>query len=257
MAARLGGAAEQEATPGASQSGRLLLELRTYRFKSPDKQEAYERFLKDAAVPAFNQAGVEPVGVFKPTAKDNPDLKLPADPTDLYVLLPHKSWDSVLGLESRLAADKAFQKAGESVLATPKSDPAYTRFDSTLLLAFQGSPTVKAPPKSSDRLFELRTYQSHDEERARNKVEMFNKGEFPVFDRAGMPGVFFGSAVVGSALPQLTYMIVHEDPQDVKKHWGAFFADPAWKQLSGNPSYKDNVSKVIDLFLRPSAGSQV
>ena len=86
---------------------------------------------------------------------------------------------------------------------------------------------------------------------------MFNKGEFPVFGRAGMPGVFFGSALVGANLPQLTYMIVHEDPEEVKKHWSAFFADPGWKELSGNPSYKDNVSKVIGLFVRPGAGSQL
>ena len=52
---------------------------------------------------------------------------------------------------------------------------------------------------------------------ALNKLEMFNKGEFPVFNRAGMPGVFFGGAIAGANLPQLTYMIVHPDADAVKK----------------------------------------
>ena len=236
-------------------AGRQLLELRTYQFASAAKQAAFEQFLARAAVPAFNRAGVDPVGVFKPAPDENAAAKPAA--SHLYVLLPHHSADSVFALESRLAADDAFQKEGSDVLAAPKFDPAFTRYDSTLLLAFEGFPKVVAPAKSEQRLFELRTYESHNAERAKNKVQMFNKGEFPIFGRAGMPGVFFGSAVVGANLPQLTYMVVHENPQDVKNHWKAFFEDSEWKPLSGSPAYKDNVSKVVATFLRPGTGSQI
>jgi hypothetical protein len=72
-----------------------------------------------------------------------------------------------------------------------------------------------------------------------------------------MPGVFFGGAIVGSGLPQLTYMIVNDDMKNVKQAWSAFFNDPEWKKLSGNAGYKDNVSKVISRFLRPAGGSQI
>ena len=97
------------------------IELRTYRFASAEKQRAYEQFLAAAAVPALNRAGVEPVGVFKLLAADNKDLKPAptADGTDLYVLLPHKSADSLLALEARLAADQAFQEAGRGVVNAP------------------------------------------------------------------------------------------------------------------------------------------
>ena len=59
--------------PGAEPAmSRPFFELRRYHFASAAKQQAYEHFLADAAVPAFNRAGVEPVGVFKLLAKDNP-----------------------------------------------------------------------------------------------------------------------------------------------------------------------------------------
>jgi hypothetical protein len=246
--------------PGLAQqaeSARQVFELRTYHFASPAKREAFEQFLADAAVPAFNRAGISPVGVWKRLAQDNPNLKLSADPDDLWVLLPHNSLESVAMLEDRLAADQAFQMAGKSILSGAKSDPAYTRYESTLLLAMEGVPRVSVPSKAPTRVFELRTYESHNVEKARNKLEMFNAGEFPIFGRAGMPGVFFGGAIAGSDLPQLTYMIVTDDMKDVKKGWGAFFNDPQWKKLSSNPGYKDNVSKVISRFLRPAGGSQI
>jgi hypothetical protein len=192
-----------------AQQRRQFFELRIYHFASPAKRQEYEQFLSQTAIPAFNRAGVGPVGVFKLIAVDNPEMKLTADSTDLYVLLPHNSIESVIDLESRLAADDAFQRSGQTVLNAPKSGPAYTRYESTLLHAMEGFPQVQLPSKVASRVFELRTYESHNNERAKNKLDMFNAGEFPIFARASMPGVFFGGAIVGSHLPQLTYMVVH------------------------------------------------
>ena len=42
-----------------------------------------------------------------------------------------------------------------------------------------------------------------------------------------------------------------------KKAWDAFRADAEWKKLSGDPAYKDAVSQITNLVLRPVAGSQV
>jgi NIPSNAP len=239
------------------QKGRQFFELRIYHFASPAKQEGYEQFLSQSAIPAFNRAGIGPVGVFKLIAVDNPGMKLTADSTDLYVLLPHNSMESVIDLESRLASDDVLQKSGQTVLNAPKSDPAYTRYESTLLHAMEGFPQVQVPSKVASRVFELRTYESHNNERAKNKLDMFNAGEFQIFARAGMPGVFFGGAIVGSHLPQLTYMVVHAELQEAKKNWRTFGQDPEWKKLISNAGYKDNVSKVTALFIRPAAGSQI
>src|SRR5689334_24356124 len=97
--ARSGIAAGTLAIPGAlrarGKSTRQFIELRTYHFASPEKQQAFIRFLETAAVPAYNRAGAHPAGIFKLLMNDNPDLKLTSDSTDLYVLLPHSSADEL------------------------------------------------------------------------------------------------------------------------------------------------------------------
>src|SRR5436190_14378188 len=115
--------------------GRQVIDLRTYHFASADKMRAFEQFLADAAVPAFNRAGVEPVGAFKLNAKENAALKLASDPLDLYVLLPHKSAEAFLTFEDRLMDDEAYQKAGMAILTGVKKDVAYTRYESSVVYA--------------------------------------------------------------------------------------------------------------------------
>jgi len=234
-----------------------VYEVRTYHFASPEKQKAFADFLASTMIPALNRAGVKPVGVFTLTAKDNPDLKLDGDPNELWVFLKHPSPAALIDLENRLAADAEFQSAGKSILTAPKSDPAFTRISSMLLRPMSGSPEVRVPERSANRFFELRTYESPTVERHLNKLAMFNAGEFGAFERAGMPGVFFGGAIVAADLPQLTYMVVHDDEAHVKAQWSAFGKDEQWVKLKNDPQYKDNVSKITRRFLRPAAGSQI
>jgi hypothetical protein len=256
-AAALGLSASKHLGAAGDTSGKQLIELRTYHLASPQKQQAYEAFLAEAAVPACNRAGVEPVGAFKLLAKDNPTLKMEADGTDLYLLLPHKSPESVL-LESRLSEDEAFQKAGQAVLNAAKGDPAFTRYESTLMLAFDQFPRVEVPSKAAGRLLQLRIYESPNQERAKKKIHMFNEGgEIAIFKRCGMNPVFFGEAIVGSKLPNLTYMLGFDDEAAMKKGWDAFRADPEWQKLSKDAAYKDTVSNITNLVLRPAGGSQV
>jgi hypothetical protein len=239
-------------------SGRQYFEIRRYHFASAEKQKAYEQFLTEAGVPAYNRAGVEPVGVFKILAKDNPNLKLEKDSTDLYVFLPHNTFESVITLENRLDADKEFQSSGQKILNAPKSDPAYTRYESTLLLAMERAPRLERPAtKSPDRVLELRTYESRTNQRHLNKLEMFNAGEFDAFKKANMPGIFYGGAIVGEKMPQLTYMVVHESREAAVANWKAFGAVPEWRTLSRDPKYQDNVTKITDEYVRPSPASQL
>ena len=257
-AAAVGRAVSNAGAAGGAAAARQLLELRTYHFDSPEKQQAYDAFLAQAAIPALNRAGVEPVGVFRLTANDNPELKLTADARELYVLLPHKSADSFIGLESRLAADEAYRKAGEAVLASPKNNAAFVRFESNLLLAFEGFPQVQVPSKSPGRVLQLRIYESHNQERAKKKIHMFNEGgEIAIFRRVGLNCVFFGESLAGTKLPNLTYMLGFDDEAAMKKGWDAFRADAEWKKLSKDEAYKDTVSKITNLVLRPGKGSQV
>ncbi|HWC20646.1 MAG TPA: NIPSNAP family protein [Terriglobales bacterium] len=255
-------AAAALATPGALQArgkqSRQFIELRIYHFASPDKQHSFAHFVETAAIPAFNRAGARPVGVFKLQMSDNPDLKLTADSTDLYVLLPHHSADSLATFLSQLGGDQVFQQAGKEIITAPKSDPAFQRYESSLMLAFEDFPQVKVPTSATTRLLQLRIYESHSNERARKKIEMFNQGgELAIFARSGMTGVFFGQTLIGSKLPNLTYMLAFPTEQDQKKAWDTFRNDSEWKRLSAAAEYKDTVSNVTNLILRPAAGSQI
>ncbi|MFI5379835.1 MAG: NIPSNAP family protein [Tepidisphaerales bacterium] len=236
------------------------IELRIYHFASPAKQQAFEKFMAQAAIPAYNRLGIQPVGVLKMLAKDNQGLKLDADPTDLYVILPHKSAESLLTMETRLAADEAYQKAGASILITPQNDPAYTRYETSLLLGFDQCPTVQQGSKAETRVLQLRIYPSHSNDRALKKIHMFNEGgEIAIFKRCGMMPVFFGQTLAGSNMPNLTYMLSFDDEKAQAAAWGKFGQDPDWKKISKDDFYKETViqNKIINLILRPAAGSQI
>ena len=236
---------------------RQLFELRHYTFASLDKLKAFEAFLKDAMIPALGRAGVGPVGAFKLLQADNAKA-FKEDPAELYVLLPFKSMEAMLTLETKLAADDAYQAAGKAILTAAKADPAFARYEGQLMLAFDGAPVVQAPAKGDERLFQLRIYESHSQERALKKIEMFTKGgEIAIFRKVGLNWVFFGQSLAGTKLPNLTYMCAFDDKAAMDKAWAGFRADPDWQKLSKDESYKDTVSTITNLVLRPAAGSQI
>lgn len=241
-----------------AKASKQLLELRKYTFASAEKREAFEAFLGKCAIPALNRAGIKPVGAFKMLAADNPKSKLAEDPDKLYVLLPHNSAESVAGLQYALDGDKVYQEAGASILGATKADPAYSRIESSLMLAFSGIPKVEVPTQAEERVLQLRIYESHNADRALRKKEMFDDGgELALFREVGMDPVFFGQALAGTRLPNLTYMLSFKDDDARKNAWAAFLKHPTWDKLKKDPKYKDTVSKITNQFLRPVAGSQI
>lgn len=234
--------------------GRDLYLLAKFTFASPEKLEAYAEFLKEA-VPALNRAGAKPVGVFRLFKEDNPKLEIEGNPNELWVLLPNPSVDML----PRLVDDPAWSSAtAEAILMAPKDDPAYERFESSLLLAFEGHPKLEVASNKDTRVVQLRIYESHTIERHLKKVAMFNEGgEIEIFRKAGMNAVFFGQALVGSLLPNLTYMLQFDDMAAMEAAWDAFRNHPDWKTLSQDQEYKDTVSRITNLVMRPLAASQV
>ncbi len=228
-------------------------ELRKYRLHIGEKKDAFHQFLEEAAVPAWNQIGIEPVGVFSPRYGPN-------DPT-LYLLLSYKSLTDLATATDRLLADKRFLRAGSGVLNAPLSNSAYVRMESWLLRAFEGMPTIELPPPAgtgSNRIFELRTYESHSIKAAKKKIEMFNEGgEIQIFRDTGLNPIFFGETLFGQRMPNLTYMLGFENMDARYEAWDNFRTSPAWKELSGKEEYKDTVSNISDIILRPMSYSQI
>jgi len=235
-----------------------LIELRLYQFASIEKQKAFDEFLAKVGIPALNRAGVAAVGAFKILKDDNPALKLEADSPNLYVLLPHKSPEAFAGVPARLAGDKVFREEGKPILEAPKADPAFVRYESSLLLAFDNFPRVETPAKSASRLFQLRIYESHNCERALKKIAMFNEGgEIEIFHRCAMTPVFFGQTLIGSKQPNLTYMLGFESKEAMDKGWAAFRKDAGWLKLKDDTAYTDTVSTITNIILHPAACSQI
>jgi hypothetical protein len=231
-----------------------LYELRIYTLKPGAEPTKLHEFLRDAAIPAWNRLGSRPIGVFSP--RDVAETPL------LYVLIPHPSVEAFLNAAQRLAADAAYLKAGAAYLDLPSSDPAYVRFESSLLRAFAGMPRLSVPTSPQDKqpsLFELRTYESHSEKAALKKIEMFNNGEIDIMRRVGLGPVFFGETIIGTRLPNLTYLLSAENLDAHKQHWSAFGSDAEWKKISAIPEYANSkiVSKITSKFLVPTPYSQI
>ena len=169
----------------------------------------------------------------------------------------------MLTLAARLGADAEYQRAAASFRSLPASDPPYLRRESSLLSAFAAAPTVEVPTgpeAAASRVFELRTYESHNEAAGAKKIEMFEKaGEIAIFRRVGLHPVFFARNVVGSNLPSLTYMLVFADMAAREKNWATFREDPEWVKLRATPGYSNAevLTTITNLFLRPTDYSQI
>jgi hypothetical protein len=247
------GLASAAGVAGAAEAGekpkKEYYELRLYRVDAGPIRERLDAFLRDAAIPAWNRIGIANVGVFQ---------LMEGNSADLYVLLTHKTIESFATAAHRLLADAEYRKAGAAVLEAPKAEPGFKRIESSLLLAFDEIPQLEVPPKKETRVFQLRTYESHCDAKAQKKIEMFNGGgEIALFRRTSMRPVFFGESLIGTKLPNLTYMLVFDDMDAQKAAWARFLADPEWTKLKNDPQYADTVSNITNILLKPTPYSQI
>ena len=225
-------------------------ELRVYTTQSEAQQQRVNDYWQHAAIPACNRQGIQPVGVFteqQDSATNNIYVLIPCDSVEIYAAMPAK-----------LAADAAYQKAAAEFLAAPKTNAAYERFESSLLVAFDGMKRLAVPPADKKPgVFELRTYLSSGEGKGLNKIRMFESGEITVMKEVGLAPVFYGRTVVGAHMPCLVYMTCGENLDELMKHWQGFSAAPVWKQLQADPQYKDNMTGMIKVMLKRTSASQL
>jgi hypothetical protein len=229
-------------------------ELRLYHLRRGPKVKLVDEFFRDVALPALKRLEVGPVGFF--------NVMIGPDNPTLYVLLPHKSLESFATLNDHLATDNEYQKASASYFNLQAENAAYVRMGSSLMIAFDTIPRLEVPENAKGnkpRIFELRTYESHNERAAKKKIEMFNIKEIELFRRTGLKPVFFGETLIGPKMPNLTYMLTYDDMQTRDKNWSTFISDPEWKKLSTTPGFTDAeiVTNISSVFLRPTSYSQI
>ncbi len=228
--------------------GPQYYEVRVYSTPSAAQQQRVNDYWQAAAIPAYNRMGIRPIGVF--TEQES------SATNKVYVLIPCDSLAVFGTIPAKLAADGEYQKAAADFLGATKTNAAYERFESSLLVAFDGMKHLAAPPAGRN-VFELRTYLSPGESKGWNKIQMFEAGEIGVMKEVGLAPVFYGRVVVGGHMPCLMYMTCGEDPAEHKKHWEAFSAAPVWKQLQNDPQYKDNMIGMIRVLLKRMPASQL
>ena len=235
----------------AADSGKpQYYELRVYTTQSEAQQKRVNDYWQNAAVPAYNRKGIQPVGVFT-EMQDSATNKI-------YVLIPCDSLETFAAIPAKLGADAAYQQAAGEFLTAPKSNPAYEHFESSLLVAFDGMKHIAVPPpEKKPNVFELRTYLSPGESKGLNKIQMFESGEITTMKEVGLAPIFYGRTVVGPHMPSLVYMTSGENLDEHKKHWQGFSSAPVWKNLQADPQYKDNMTGMIRILLKRTSASQI
>lgn len=243
-AATLGSALHTADAFAHSPKAQQILELRRYDMPLGDQQRLHT-FVEEVLLPAYKRIGVGPVGAFTVLyGQTNPTL---------YLLLPYASLEAFGASRGRLFEDEAYTNAVDTAM----DEAHYLRYSSDLMRAFEGIPTVEVPDTSKQRIFELRTYESHNMERAKRKVEMFNRGEIDIFRATNLTPVFFGETLIGERLPNLIYMVTHPDMTARDEHWQAFIDHPDWKAMSSDPYYAGTVSNISTIVLRPTQYSEI
>jgi len=227
-------------------------ELRIYHIENADKRALVHDYLQGSFLPALLRLNIDRVGVF--TRLD--------DDTDysIFMVIPFSKADDFVSLRVKLANDEQYQKAAAEYFARPLKDPAFQRIESRFMRAFAGMPVIEMPKQSkkkAPRIFELRLYESHTEDAAARKVDMFNEGEIDLMREVEMAPVFYGETLISPDVPNLVYMLSADDMESHEEHWKAFLTHPTWERMKGMEKYKDTVSKIKNWFLEPTSYSQM
>lgn len=223
-----------------------VYEFRIYHMQSVEHAQKWDDWMNAGGVKEFKNAGAFKVGVFKAKSMEGDE------DNRRFLVVAYPSMAEVGKPEAESGVEPTGDEASEAFLSPGAKDPVFERVETSLLTAFPGFPKLQDPDGegAGDRFFEIRTYENPSERAAALKVEMFGKGgEIAIFDSVGLNSVFYGSARIAGNLPQLTYMVAHENEAAMDKAWEGFRTSPDWDKLKKNPRYKGTVSKIHKFFM--------
>ena len=231
---------------------RAWFELRFYHLRNDLERKPLDDLLKDTYLPLSKNSGLGPVGCFNVSAGERMPM--------LVTLASYPSLAIMESFTDQLASDPNWKKGLEEFsLIKPM---VYTRINSSLLRAFASIPALESPHHEEGkepRLFELRTYESRNLQACLTKIRMFDEEEIALFRRTGLNPIFFGHAVVGNDLPNLTYLLAFDSMEAREEAWRKFISHPDWIKLRAKAEFRDSeiVSNIKNLFLRPTSYSEI
>jgi hypothetical protein len=232
-------------------------EIRIYNLKNNEQVVALEQYLKNAYLPALHRAGILKVGVFKPIGNDTALVK------KVYIFIPFHSINEWQKLPVVLDKDGLYNSASKDFINADADKKPFERIESVLLEAFPmhthfEMPGLKNP--LSERIYELRSYESPTEHLHTTKVRMFNEGgEIALFKKLNFNAIFYARVLSGSKMPNLMYMTTFENMTEHDAHWKAFGNSPEWKSLSAMPEYENkvSVSHIDAILMHPTDYSDI
>lgn len=229
-------------------------QLKIYTFDSEEQEKATDQYLENAFIPALNRQRIETIGVFK-NRKDTEADSI----RKTYVLIPFISFFQFQSLNQQLELDSTYMNAGKSYIDASYITPPYVRIENILMNAFEDMPMLEPSQLEgprSERIYELRSYESATEKIYQNKMEMFNGGgEIALFKELGFNPVFFGEVIAGANMPNLMYMTTHKNKLEQAANWKKFVNSSGWKAMSTLEKYQNNVSHIDIYYLYPTSYS--
>lgn len=232
------------AVPGA----KGIFELRIYHIsRAGNAKNKLEQYFRDALIPFLNKRNV------KLCAFNEYSLE---EPAKLYLLMAYPDQEAYFAANDGMKNDEAFLKASEGYNKIAAADAVYTRYETFLLDPFDAFPALTVPAEKKG-LFELRLYESANEDAGRRKILMFNSEEIALFLKVGLQPVFFGKIIAGEYMPALIYMVGFKDMAERDANWGKFGSSDEWKKMSSKAEYADTVSNIRRIFLTPTDYSAV
>ncbi len=238
----------------AAPANKAYMELAYIRMRnsSADQMRRVRSLAAESYVPALKRAGAGPVGLFT-------NLVGPDSPT-IMMVVSYPELAAIETVEKKMAEDKKLAAELEAF----QKDPAlpYQRVESSLLRGFDTMPGIELLPEKEDkapRVFELRVYESDTAFTLQRKIGMFDNGEIDIFRKYGLQPVFFGETLIGTKMPNLTYMIAFNSWAERETAWSRFGGSPEWQKLRKTPGLSDAeiVSNISNTLYRALPGSDI
>ncbi|MEY2427516.1 MAG: hypothetical protein QOJ40_401 [Verrucomicrobiota bacterium] len=201
------------ANPALAEDTRFF-ELRIYS-AAPGKLDDLNARFRNHTTALFEKHGMENIGYWVPA--DNQQNKL------IYIL-------AYPSREARETSWKAFGADPEWKTVVKESEAKgklVTKVESTFMKATDYSPAIKPAKVEPPRLFELRTYTTH-EGRLPALHKRFRDHTIKLFEKHGITN--FGYWTPADKRNTLIYLLAHKNQDAAKTSWAGFRADPDWEK---------------------------
>jgi hypothetical protein len=231
-----------------------VLELRRYKFSSENNRSRFHNYMKNVYIPTLNQLGIRPIGAFAP-------IYVYDSYAAMYLLIPFDTVKQAFQLNQQLQEDAGFKEKTKEFDDMEQTIPLYHSYTSTIMSAFSNFPGINIPEickTKKRRYFNLRTYKSHSHVALQKKIDMFNTdGEIEMHKKMGYEHIFFGEAIFGDELPNMSYMHVWEDLEEYEELMHKFWNSPDFVELRNRPKYKNTTYDGFSILLQPLGYSQI